>query len=285
MVAVSGGVDSVALLYILKNLSGLELVMAHFDHGIREESSDDRVFVQNLAAKYELPFVSEKGGLGPKTSEATARKARYDFLRKVQENNSAKAIVTAHHQDDVLETAIINLLRGSNRKGLTSLASRPGIERPLLKVPKQDLISYAKGQGLIWREDATNQDKTYLRNYVRHNIVPRLGLDSRAQLLEIIKNQQITNQELDTLLAKQLATQTREGGLNRLWFTSLPHDMAKEVLASWLRSHGVRDFDSKTLERLVVAAKVARPSSSFDVLHKRRMLVSNDHLALSGKER
>lgn len=178
VVAVSGGVDSMALLHLLRKNPGLDLVVAHFDHGIRDNSSEDRKFVQTFAKANGLKFVYEEGNLGAGASEARARDARYKFLHKTVEDTGSAAIVTAHHQDDVLETAIINLLRGSGRKGLTSLGNRPGIERPLLSVPKRDLVAYAKDQGLRWREDSTNQDLDYLRNYVRHRLLPRFDAPS-----------------------------------------------------------------------------------------------------------
>src|SRR5665213_799396 len=124
VVAVSGGVDSISLLHILQAQPGVRLIVAHFDHGIREDSVEDRRLVQNVAREYRLPFVYDAGNLGVDTSEAAARQARYRFLRRVQQASGARAIVTAHHQDDLLETAILNLLRGTGRKGLTALSNR-----------------------------------------------------------------------------------------------------------------------------------------------------------------
>ncbi len=186
VVAVSGGVDSMALLHALSRQPGLELVVAHFDHGIRDNSVEDRKFVQAFAQDNNLKFMYEEGKLGRQAGEAAARATRYKFLRKVLKDTDSRAIVTAHHQDDVLETAVINLLRGTNRKGLTSLASREDMERPLLAVPKRDIIAYAKEQGLEWREDSTNEDTDYLRNYVRHQLLPRFEDANRNQLLDII---------------------------------------------------------------------------------------------------
>src|SRR6185436_20114617 len=117
VVAVSGGVDSMVLLDLLRQKPKLELVVAHFDHGIREDSAQDRKLVQRIAKAYGLPFVHAKGNLGPKAGEALAREARYAFLRQVQADHDAKAIITAHHQDDMLKTAIMNLLRGTGRRG------------------------------------------------------------------------------------------------------------------------------------------------------------------------
>jgi tRNA(Ile)-lysidine synthase len=119
VIAVSGGVDSVALLHALTKRPALDMIVAHFDHGIRPESAQDAAFVRTLAESYGLPFVTDRVELGPDASEASARQARYSFLRTLQRQYDATSIITAHHQDDLLETAIINLLRGTGRRGLT----------------------------------------------------------------------------------------------------------------------------------------------------------------------
>ena len=176
VVAVSGGVDSMVLLDLLKDQPHLKLIVAHYDHGIRPDSAKDRQLVQDVAAAYHLPMVFENGKLGSTASEATARQARYEFLERTRQTHSARAILTAHHQDDVLETAIINLIRGTGRRGLTALSSQPLIIRPLLHVSKADIRAYAEKQQLKWHEDSTNQDEKYLRNYIRRNWLPQFDV-------------------------------------------------------------------------------------------------------------
>lgn len=284
-VAVSGGVDSMVLLDVLTANPELRLVVAHLDHGIREDSQADRLLVQDEARRRQLPFVYEEAGLGAFTSEAEARKARYRFLRKVRQAAGASAIITAHHQDDVLETAVINILRGTNRKGLTALASTPSVLRPLLMVSKKELIKYAKDKNLPWHEDSTNQNDEYLRNYVRNRLLPRFSETDRKQMIDLIHSTRKTNQELDTLLVNHLHFQSRTGHLDRSSFNQLPHSVAREVMAAWLRGRGLHGFDSKTLERLVVAAKTAAPGKRFPVINHANMYVRQDHLALHVPER
>lgn len=285
IVAVSGGVDSVSLLHALQQQVDLELIVAHYDHGIRDTSAKDRIFVGDLAKQYNLPFVYEEGKLGSQASEAKAREARYGFLRRVQEEYSAGSLITAHHQDDVLETAIINMLRGTGRKGLSALSTQPDVLRPLLSTSKKDVLAYAKAQNLQWCEDETNADDKYLRNYVRHNLLPRFSRADRAELLRIVAGIGNTNQELDKLLSLELPFEPAADNLDRLWFIRLPHAAAREVLAAWFRAHGIRDFSRGTLERLVVAAKTARPGSNFDVLKSVKLQVDADVLALTHTER
>lgn len=290
VVAVSGGVDSVVLLDLLRMYPGAQVVVAHYDHGIRDDSHLDRAHVQALARRYQLPFVYDKGRLGPGASEAEAREARYGFLRTVQRVSDSDAIVTAHHQDDVLETAIINLLRGTGRKGLSSLTNGEGIIRPLLDVPKSEIIDYAKRHGLEWREDSTNLSTDILRNRVRHELLPGWSAHDKQRLLDISNNMRNLNQEIDktiTDVTPPLKGLSFEGApdLDREWFILLPHAVSREVMASWLRGRQIRDFDRHTLERLTVAGKTAEPGKAIDIVRGHSMHVGKQHLALRYPER
>jgi tRNA(Ile)-lysidine synthase len=285
VVAVSGGVDSMSLLHALHADSRYELIVAHLDHGIRDDSAADRRLVEQVAQDLGLPFFYEEATLGAHASEAAARQVRYGFLERVRGGQGALAIVTAHHQDDALETAVINMLRGTGRKGLTSLAGRDRVERPLLGISKRDIRAYAQANGLTWREDSTNSDTDYLRNYVRHRLLARFGDQDRARLATIVVQARGTNGELDDILDAELAHHVDAAGLDRHWFVQLPHAVARETMAAWLREDGLRDFDRKTLERLVVAAKTAHPGKVFDVRRGVVLNVGRKDLALAHAER
>lgn len=294
VVAVSGGIDSVALLGLLVSgqlassqfpAPSSRFIVAHFDHGIRPDSKADREFVQDLAKKYGLQFVFDEGNLGPNASEAEARDARYTFLRRVKDASGAASIVTAHHQDDVLETAILNMLRGTGRKGLSSLKSTDEIYRPLLSTPKSEIKKYAEEQGLAWREDSTNADTKYLRNYIRHRILPIFDADSRQKLLDLIELSKTSNAAIDEMLASQLDAESTESGINRHWFIMLPHEVSREIVAAWLRANGINDFDKKTIERIVIAGKTYAPGKQIDVNGGHIIKVSAKFLALAGRER
>jgi tRNA(Ile)-lysidine synthase len=285
VVAVSGGVDSMALLDMMSKLKDVRLVVAHFDHGIRKDSAEDRRLVQRRAKELNLPFTFAEGELGPKASEAVARRARYEFLREVRRAAAAQAIVTAHHQDDVLETALINLLRGTGRRGLSALDSTGDLVRPLLNAPKEELREYAKQHNLTWREDSSNQDTRFLRNYVRLAIMPRFSTAQRQRLLDMISKARDNNRLLDNELANYLHVQPHRGELNRADFIQLPHTVAREVLAGWLRANGLRHYDSKTLERLVASAKTGHSGTYRDVLTGWTLKIGKHALALQASER
>ena len=283
MVAVSGGVDSMVLLELLRQRPRLELIVAHFDHGIRPDSAEDRKLVQRIAKAYNLPFIYAKGDLGANASEALAREVRYAFLRTAQAEQGAKAIITAHHQDDMLETAIMNLLRGTGRRGLSSLKSTKDVIRPLLDWTKKDVRNYAEEHDLVWNEDSTNDDEHYLRNYIRHNILSRFTKEGREALLQHMKQAGKVNDEIDELLDKDLAEQPATDELNRTWYLHLPYAVATEMMAAWLRRNGVLQFDRHMIDRLVVAAKTAKPGKLADINASLVVLFTKDRIKLTNR--
>jgi tRNA(Ile)-lysidine synthase len=284
VVAVSGGVDSMVLLDLLTKQPDMELVVAHFEHGIRSDSMEDLKLVKSAAKKYKLPFAVAHGNLGPDTSEADAREARYRFLHHTMNDEQADAIVTAHHQDDMLETAIINLLRGTGRKGLSSLSTRNDVARPLLEWSKKDIRDYAKAHRVEWREDSTNADERYLRNYVRRNILTRFGESGRQSLLERIKQAGKVNEEIDALLDEDLKKQPAQDELNRSWYLQLPYAVASEMMAMWLRRNGVSYFDRTLIDHLVVASKTAKPGKQADVDGEHALAFSREKIKLETRQ-
>lgn len=276
VVAVSGGVDSVVLLDVLAKMPNITVVIAHYDHGIRDDALLDRQYVARLAKQYGVGFVYDTGKLGAQASEALAREKRYAFLHKVRVATGARGIITAHHQDDVIETALLNMLRGTHRKGLSSLRSRDGLYRPLLHTPKQQLIAYARANGLVWREDSTNADTRYKRNYVRHTLVPKMDAAQRKQLLQYIRQMYRYNEEIDELLHMYMRHQP---SINRLWrqsFIQLPHIVSSEVMAAWLRQNNIGQIDRRLIDRLVIAAKTYRTGQRATVNRQRDMCVCGD---------
>lgn len=287
ILAISGGVDSVVLLDLLHSnyqlqTTNYKLITAHFEHGIRPDSHKDREFVQGLAGKYNLEFVYEEGGLGPDASEDTARKARYDFLNKMLDKYNADAIITAHHQDDLLETAVLNILRGTGPRGLVSLKSNEKIIRPLLGYSKTQLIEYAEAKNLEWREDPSNQDLKYLRNYIRLKIIPHLPQEEKNKLLINIENTRKNLFVLDNELAEFFKVQPSTDALNRYDFIMLPHSASREVMADWLRRNGVTELSGKMIERLVMAAKTYAPGRTADVLKNKKLKIYKRILELEG---
>lgn len=286
VVAVSGGVDSMVLLHMLHSEYGQQqdayrFVVAHYDHGIRPDSAVDASLVENTARELGLAYKSEQGHLGEQASEALARDKRYGFLRRAQASEGAGAIITAHQQDDVLETAIMNLLRGTGRKGLTSLASTGTLVRPLLDMTKQDILVYAKQHNIAWREDSTNQDTTYTRNKIRHTILAKFKEVDRQNLLGIIDKQRRINQEIDETIADLIVLDETE--LPKNVVVQAPYSVSCELLASWLRTHGL-EFDQKTIHRLTVGVKVLQAGRLIEVNNDSVLRVAKQTVILEQKE-
>lgn len=185
VVGVSGGVDSVALLDLLTRLPGfdLTLVVAHLNHCLRGEESDaDEQFCRELAAGYGARFVSCRVEVRAVAAarrlnlEDAARQERISFFDELRAATGAAAVVLAHHGDDQAETVMMRLLRGSGTTGLAGMPyrNRRGYARPLLEVRRAELENYLVTRGLGWREDSSNSDTRYLRNRIRHELLPLL---------------------------------------------------------------------------------------------------------------
>ena len=280
VVAVSGGVDSVVLLDLLTREKGLILAVAHFDHGIRDESYIDRDFVEQLAVKYGLEFYSEDGNLGNTASEEQARIARYNFLERVKDEFNAQMIITAHHQDDLLETAALNILRGTGRKGLSSLKSTKSLLRPLLNYSKEEIIEYALKNNLNWVEDKTNLDTKYRRNYVRHELLGNLSDNEKDHLIDVVHRTDIINKEIDKALNAEINNHTTKDEMDRYWFVMLPHDLSEEIMAQWLRNSGLASFDRKTINRSVIAAKTLKPGKKSEIYKNFKLLIEDKSLKI-----
>lgn len=189
-VGLSGGVDSVALLHLLKSISGyksLKLSAIHVDHGISPFAWEWREFCRKLCSDWNIPLtvcsgkVTKEGGEG---LENSARKFRYKQYAAI----SANVIILAHHQDDQVETVLSQLMRGSDIHNLSGMlpVMRRGEQlfwRPLLNFSKQELVVYAKENGLCYVQDESNADNRYLRNFLRNQIIPQMaGFDGNVRI-------------------------------------------------------------------------------------------------------
>ncbi len=281
VVAVSGGVDSIVLLDLLTKQKDLDLVVAHYDHGVRPDSPVDRKFVATLSQKYNLPFEFEEGHLGSSVSEEEARNQRYAFLQKIRKKYNALAVVTAHHHDDAMETAVFNILRGTNRKGVVALSSSETICRPLLGKTKLDIVEYAEKNNLVWREDSTNNTDAYTRNWIRHNVMSKLSNAQRQQLTKTHSEIRRLNTELDAAVKNQLsAIQLQPSSIDRKKLLALPHTVAAEVMAEWLRENNYSDFDKKTINKLVVGAKTLRSGKQIAISKNLSLEIHDQKLLL-----
>ena len=213
LAAVSGGVDSVSLLHWLYE-RGVRVAAGHLHHGMRGASADgDEAFVHEFCAERGIPFYAghvDVGALarerGVSTEEA-GRAARYGFLERTAAEIGASRIATAHHADDNAETLLFQLIRGA-RSGLGGIAPARGIYiRPFLGVTRAQIEAYAAANGLSHRLDEMNLDDTFSRNYLRHEIMPRLSRVNAAAALHMAETAQtlrVESEYLDALARERL---------------------------------------------------------------------------------
>jgi len=188
IIALSGGPDSMALLhYFLKKRKDLKIIACHLNHSIRGKKADkDANFVRKycqkeniklIEKKIDIPYIAKKNR---ENIEHIARKKRYEFLINTAIKEKAKLICTAHHLDDNAETILLNLLRGTNIKGLKGIPIKRKISnsisiiRPMLAVTKKEIFDYLKANEIKYRLDHTNEDEKYTRNWIRKKLIPMI---------------------------------------------------------------------------------------------------------------
>lgn len=205
--AVSGGMDSMAMLYCLCNLRGslnILIIAYHMEHGIRGESSKsdmdfvirqcEALGVRCIAERADVPALAKEKGI---SIETAARQARYEFLERAD----ARFIATAHHMEDNAETVIMNLARGSGTTGLCGIPEKRGIFiRPVLNVPKRDIERYVSERGIEFVRDETNEDTEYTRNFIRKEIMPRLMRINEAVSANISRSAGLLAEDEEALL-------------------------------------------------------------------------------------
>ena len=204
LLAVSGGVDSMVLADLFQ-VSGLKFQVAHINYHLRNEDSNlDQKLVSDFCERYQIPFhlyeVSAEDQKPENSIQNWARELRYQFFRKIQKEQNLEYLVTAHHLNDQLETFIINLSKASGIKGLSGIpANDNNIIRPLLNFSKEEIYEFAEENNVEFREDKSNQKTDYLRNKVRHNVVPELEKINDDFLQNFSKSMEILNQTKDVL--------------------------------------------------------------------------------------
>lgn len=204
LLAVSGGVDSMVLADLFQVL-GVKFQVAHINYHLRNEDSKlDQKLVSDFCERYNIPFhlyeVSAKDQKPENSIQNWARELRYQFFRKIQNEQNLEYLVTAHHLNDQLESFIINLSKASGIKGLSGIpANENNIIRPLLNFSKNEIYEFAKENKIEFREDVSNQKTDYLRNKIRHNVVPELEKINDNFLQNFSKSIAILNKTKDVL--------------------------------------------------------------------------------------
>ena len=254
--AVSGGADSMALLwgaYLLKDMLGISLSAAHFNHGLRGEESDrDEAFVREFCQRFDIPlFVGgSKVTAGKKGLEAAARDARYGFFATL----SGK-IATAHTADDNAETVLMHLVRGTGLKGLGGIAPVNGkLIRPMLTITRQQIEAFLEEYHISYIEDSSNRGDDFLRNRLRHHVMPLLRQENPC-IAENVSAMALRLRQDEAALAQQAAYDTLPGVTE---LKTMHPAIRKRMLERFLKENGVKEPEAQHIalaEELVFSSK------------------------------
>lgn len=261
ILAVSGGVDSMALLAMYTHA---DIIVAHIDHGTRKSSAEDANFVRQKCQELGVKFYETKLELGEGVSEELARKKRYEFLKTIQETEGG-TLCTAHHLGDVLESIAINLIRGTGWRGLTPFYGDE-LVRPFIisKIWKRDVLKFAGEHGVCFRQDPTNYEADYLRNRVREKMA-ELDETARANIIELFEKQNELRGKIEKLVT-ELAKQTIVGKNfhKKELFLTADEKVAIEVLREICLMHGY-SLTRKQLTDFLAAIKTYAPHKKFNL--------------------
>ncbi len=290
VLAVSGGVDSIVMLDIVyhamhnasSGYSCSDIIVAHFNHGIRDNAAEDEEFVRRKAAEYGLAFVSKQADLGAEASEAKAREARYDFLRTVADNDGV--IFTAHHLDDLMETLLINFVRGTGWRGLACLEIA-GVRRPFLEtelvyelMDKAAIFEYAAKRRLEFREDQSNSWDEYLRNRIRHQMNNvYLDFEQKLQIWQLWQAQRALRHEIDHIVTEMLPQ--GEEKWQRDWFKCIEQNAAIELLRAGTLRAGI-SATRPQLANFLDAILTYQPGKKFNLPGDHLIKLTKDEFVL-----
>jgi tRNA(Ile)-lysidine synthase len=262
LLAVSGGIDSMVLLYLFSE-AGYKPGIAHCNFHLRNiESDEDEKFVRSVAENMDTAYhpqdfdTEQYAGKSGISIQMAARNLRYSWFEEIRKSHGYNSIATAHNQDDVLETFFINLSRGTGIRGLTGIPVRSGkIIRPLLFASRESIVDYATEHHIPFREDSSNTSGKYLRNRVRHQLIPMLEEENpsfRMALMDTIRKlsetEKLYEQELVQLKRRLMR---REGDSIRISIRELSAlDAKQSILFEILSDY---NFSSPALEDIIHA--------------------------------
>jgi tRNA(Ile)-lysidine synthase len=267
LVGVSGGRDSVALLHQLVDLGYRRLIVCHLDHQLRGRASKaDARFAERLAAKLHCKFelgrtdVAALARNSKQSVETAGRMARYEFFARVARRRRCRTLFLGHHADDLVETFLMNLFRGTGPAGfggmheITSLrvsGTELKVVRPLLGVWREEIDAYVKAHRIEFREDVTNENLGPVRNRVRHRLIPyierQLGRKVRSTIWRAAL---IAADEAEWLEGLVDSKQSEAEQLDTAQLRAQPRALQRRTIQRWLQSRGVGDLDFDLIERV-----------------------------------
>ena len=307
VVGVSGGPDSLCLLDVLVRL-GYHVVVAHFDHLLRPESTEEARRVEALAAQLALPYSGDSQDVAQYARdrglsvEEAARELRYRFLFSEAQRHDAQAVAVGHTADDQVETVLMHMLRGAGTDGLSGMAYRSlpnpwsckvTLVRPLLAIWREEILAYLGERGLQPSIDLSNLDQTYFRNRLRHELLPMLERYQPNVRQLLWRTADVSGEErrlMDRLVEAAWDACVRQQGpgyldLDGASLNALPLAMQRRLLrrAISLIHPGLRDVDYETVERGLAFIASPQPKGQCSLIAGLFLLKENEHIWLAAR--
>lgn len=297
LLGLSGGADSVALMMLLLpaiRADRIRVEAVHVNHGLRgTESDDDERFCSELCKKESIPLYIFRADLSGRKDEASAREARYAAFRKRYAETGADGLILAHHADDQAETFIMRLLRGAGPDGLECMKTDENVGdirilRPMLSLRREEIRDALRAEGINWREDDTNTDISYLRNRIRHELVPSLTRISEKAVDKICRAASLAGEDNLVLnsIAEELLDRISDGRrLEAYELAKEPTAIRRRALRIWWQQHGpvlkehtLNASQTEQLEKLLDAekGKVNLPGGLHAVRENRFLFLTED---------
>jgi tRNA(Ile)-lysidine synthase len=264
LLAISGGVDSMVMLHRMLAIHGNKaLAVAHCNFNLRgKESDEDEAFVRAACKQLDIPFYCKRFQTTEYSSEKglsiqeAARELRYQWFFELMRGHDLSALATAHHTDDSIETFFINLMRGSGPRGLSGILEdeKRHIIRPLMDMDRAAIHAYAQEHGITWREDRSNASTAYLRNAIRHDLIPLME-EMRPGFRKVMKRNLAQQKALSSLLDKAIESYRsksfqEDSGTIRIEIQGLDTDGI--ILTNILRPYG---FTTDQVENILDSSK------------------------------
>lgn len=274
LLGLSGGADSIALLYLLAEHacnSRMTFEAVHVNHGLRGTESDgDEQFVRQMCAELKIPIHVCHADLQGRHDENAAREARFGFFRQLMSETGSDAMILAHHADDLAETFLMRLIRGAGTEGLSCMKPSDKlygmqILRPMLRITREEIRRALHESSIPWREDSTNADTKYLRNNIRRNIMPELERMIPGAANRIARASRIISEDNETLngISEQFLNENAgERWIRWKELSDMPESMQCRILRMWWRKNTPRldehELNSFQTEKLVSLIRTDR---------------------------
>lgn len=287
LVAVSGGVDSMSLLALLLELQQalkLRLSVVHVHHGARQKKQrafqdQARQMVKTLCQKNNICFytnlVKQSEWFNSKHSEADLRKYRYKIFRYFFNKSEVDYLALAHTADDLLETRLIRLIRGTGQKGLSSMSFKTkNLLRPFLNITRSQLVTYIKKRSWTWCEDPSNQlGDTSFRNWIRHNWLPLLEEKRKGSFKALARSLELLAQSNNSSHLEKFSSQAV---LCRPALLKLSYLDRQRVLALYLHQRGIKDYGTSHIQELIKRLESPQKQSEFFLLGRKWKMTASE---------